>query len=177
MNNIMLDIETMGNTQNSAIVSIGAARFNAYGVTDEFQSLPIKLESSIGAGLHMDASTVMWWMKQSEEARSKIYSGEVELGEVLVDFAHWINESEHPPIVWGNGAMFDNSILGNAYDKLGMEKPWAFWNDRCYRTVKSLYPNTEMERIGVYHHAVDDAKSQVLHLLKIIDENNLSIEI
>jgi len=173
----MLDIETMGNTPNSAIISIGAVRFDKGGLKDEFQSLPIKLESSIDAGLQIDASTVMWWMKQSEGARSKVYNGKVELEEILVDFSRWVHESEEPPIVWGNGAMFDNVILGNAYNKVGMEKPWAFWNDRCYRTVKSLYPKTEIERVGVYHHAVDDAKSQALHLLQIIEENNLAIDL
>ncbi len=66
-NNIMLDLETMGNTPTSAIIAIGAVRFDKkikgkfYGVID--------LESCLEDGLTVDASTIMWWMQQSDAAR------------------------------------------------------------------------------------------------------------
>jgi len=49
-----------------------------------------------------------------------------------------------------------------------MERPWYFWNDRCYRTMKSLYPQIPMERDGVHHNALDDAISQARHLMAIL---------
>lgn len=58
----------MGNTPNSAIVSNGAVRFNGGGILDSFYNV-ISLESSLDAGLNVDASTVMWWMGQSQDAR------------------------------------------------------------------------------------------------------------
>ena len=69
--------------------------------------------------------------------------------------------------LWGNGASFDNAILSTAYELCELEtvQPWRFYNDRCYRTVKSLYPEVAMVRTGTYHNALDDAESQALHLL------------
>ena len=164
MNKVMLDLETMGNGTNAAIIAIGAARFDAGEITDEFYTV-VDLASSVSAGLEMDASTVLWWMQQSDDARKQFEREGVTLKDALKQFADWIGEGAE---VWGNGAVFDNAILSNAYRKCGMEQPWKFWNDRCYRTVKNMHPDVKLERIGVYHNAVDDAKSQADHLMRII---------
>lgn len=164
MNRVMLDLETMGNGVNAAIIAIGAARFDAGEITDEFYTV-IDLASAVEAGLEIDASTVMWWMKQSNDARKQFDRDGLPLVDALKQFAAWIGEDAE---VWGNGAAFDNAILSNAYRKCGMEQPWKFWNDRCYRTVKNMHPDVKMERQGVYHRAVDDAKSQADHLMRII---------
>jgi len=71
--------------------------------------------------------------------------------------------------LWGNGSTFDNVILSNAYRAIGVKQPWDFWNDRCYRTLKSLYPHVKLERSGVAHNALDDAKSQAMHAVRIIN--------
>lgn len=164
MNRVMLDLETMGNGTNAAIIAIGAARFDAEKITDEFYTV-IDLASSISAGLEMDASTVLWWMKQSDDARKQFERDGVQLNDALKQFADWIGADAE---VWGNGAAFDNAILSNAYRKCGIEQPWKFWNNRCYQTVKNLHQDVEMKRMGVYHRAVDDAKSQADHLMRII---------
>ena len=169
----MLDIETMGNSANSAIVALGAVHFDERGVLDSYYS-GVSLESSLDIGLDVDASTVMWWMSQSDDARSALSVDVLDILTVLTSFGLWIGRD---PIVWGNGAAFDNIILSNAYRKVKIAQPWDFWNDRCYRTIKSLYPNVKMLRRGVHHNALDDAKSQALHLLDIISEKNLEIEI
>ena len=70
--------------------------------------------------------------------------------------------------MWGNGAEFDNVILSQAYKNVEKEVPWQYYNNRCYRTVKNLFPHIEMERVGAHHNALDDAKSQAEHLLGII---------
>ena len=163
MNNIMLDLETMGNTSNSAIIAIGAVRFNE-DVIDRFYEV-VDLKSCTDVGLEIEPSTVMWWMQQSEEARDKFKAEAISLNEALIKFAKWIGEDA---IVWGNGAAFDNVILANAYRKILYPQPWKFWNDRCYRTVKNLHPEIEMERVGTYHCAVDDAESQARHLMRIL---------
>ncbi len=173
MNNIMLDIETMGTNPSSAILAIGAVKFDRYGIGDDFIET-VDLQSSMDEGLTLDASTVMWWMNQSRDARSKLFGDSVSLKYALKSFSKWVGEKV---VMWGNGVGFDNTILGNAYDITNIDRPWKFWNDRCYRTIKSLYPNVYMDRVGVYHYAVDDAKTQALHLLKIIEENNLGIEL
>ena len=39
-----------------------------------------------------------------------------------------------------------------------------------YRTLKNLLPYIEMERVGEHHNALDDAKSQALHAIKLLKE-------
>lgn len=167
MNNIMLDLETMGNSSNAAIIAIGAVRFDKE-VTEKFYE-KVDLGSSLKCGLEIDSDTVLWWMKQGGDAR-KQFEGDVRkqflpLRYALLMFAGWIGDDA---IMWGNGAAFDNAIMANAYRACELIQPWKFWNDRCYRTIKNLHPEIKMERTGIHHCAVDDAESQALHLMRIL---------
>lgn len=170
MNDIMLDLETMSTNPNAAIIAIGAVAFNQKdGVVDRFD-VQVNLDSAMQCGGWVDGSTVMWWLKQSNEARSNFSNNDSapHINEALNRFAEFYKK--HGGKVYGNGAMFDNAILGNAYKRAGFEIPWKFWNDMCYRTIKNMNKHIELERIGIYHNAVDDAESQALHLIKILNQ-------
>jgi len=176
MNDIMLDLETMGNGPSAAIIAIGAVEFNTEAqIIGESFYINIDLASAVDEGGIMDASTVLWWMQQSEEAREPFKVGGVGIDLALSLFAQWMAERSVPDNVkmWGNGAAFDNVILATAYQRLGMPPPWRYWNDRCYRTVKSIYPTIKMERTGTHHNAVDDAKSQAQHLIQIYQQKSV----
>ena len=117
----------------------------------------------------MDASTVLWWLKQSDAARAAFDRGGEHIAVALQQFAGWMeNRAKRDDVrVWGNGAAFDNVILASAYRRSGTPQPWQFWNDRCYRTVKAQYPAVKMQRNGTHHNAVDDAESQALRALLV----------
>lgn len=175
-NNVMLDLETLGTSPGSAILSIGAVRFgslpDATGshIYDRL-SVNVSLGSCLDAGLTIDADTFYWWLSRSEEARSALTeTAPVALKHALEKFADWIGPKAK---VWGNGADFDNAILAHAYWSLDMRQPWRFVDSRCYRTVRAQHPDIELDRIGVYHRAVDDAESQARHLIKIFSANAL----
>jgi inhibitor of KinA sporulation pathway (predicted exonuclease) len=74
-------------------------------------------------------------------------------------------------LVWGNGANFDNTLVAAAYRAMKMDVPWQYWNDRCYRTIANMFLKTRVERVGTGHHALDDAKTQTLRLLKMQEES------
>lgn len=164
----MLDLETLGNKPGSVIVAIGAVKFSDGEITSSFYEL-VDPETCVSAGLRMDSATVMWWLKQADEARLEITKPGKDLREVLIAFASWIGSDDAE--MWGNGAAFDNVLLAAAYDSTGMERPWKFWNDRCYRTLKSLRPDVPMDRAGTHHNALDDAESQARHLMAILGLN------
>lgn len=172
MNRIMLDLETMGNGSNAAIVSIGAVHFDVdEGITDTFH-LGVDLESSVASGGVMDASTVMWWLEQSRSARESLSKLEKHslLG-ALSEFAYWATKRESEAIdeVWGCGAAADNVWLANAYRRIKTSVPWSFWADRCYRTMRAMFPEIErLEFVGTGHDALDDATNQALHLIEIL---------
>jgi exodeoxyribonuclease VIII len=164
--NIMLDLETMGTGTDAAIIAIGAVIFDKGGVSKKFYEV-VDLQSSIDAGLTVTGSTVMWWLGQSEAARDALNDSPRPLKEVLQELTTWMRCTGLTQKIWGNGASFDNVILRSAYKKSGLAPPWAFWNDRCYRTIKSMYPGVYMNRVGEHHNALDDAESQARHLVEI----------
>ena len=172
---VMLDLETMGNGPNAAIVAIGAVAFSIERAEISprgFYGL-VTLESAVWNGGKMDAPTVIWWLQQPDEAREEITREDLErkdMTTVLAEFAHWIEVAAagQDSRVWGNGAGFDNVILRSAYERALCTPPWIHWNDRCYRTVKALHLDVKIDCIGIHHHALDDATSQALHLIRML---------
>jgi hypothetical protein len=168
LDNIMVDLETMDSKPTSAITAIGAVIFNPttgeYG--DKFYTR-VDLQSSMDAGLSVSGSTFNWWLTQSEDARKEIVKQGVPLKNALYDFAQFFPHGNMK--VWGNGASFDNAILQNAFANQKMLLPWKFWNDRCYRTIKSMNTDIPFVIDGTAHNALDDAVSQARHLIALVD--------
>ena len=162
MNHVMVDLETVDNVPTSAIVSIGAVIFDASGVSERTFYEVLDLQSSLDAGLTMSADTVAWWMKQSESARAVFQQKGDHAALVLSRFGSWLPRDCK---LWGNGASFDNAILACSYRAFRMPPPWAFWNDRCYRTAVAGL--ARLERVGTHHNALDDAISQARHLVAV----------
>jgi exodeoxyribonuclease VIII len=176
LNGIMLDLETMSTHDNASIVSIGAVRFVTPtmaalgGVIDTFYT-NVDLESCMDAGLHVEIRTVKWWELQSVEARTALKIDPKPLSEALTAFSAWYNVNPYkidPMPVWSNPATFDLVILGNAYRALNMPVPFEFFNERCYRTVRTLFPEENYVKPTVPHNALEDALAQTNHLLKLL---------
>jgi exodeoxyribonuclease VIII len=169
MSDIMLDLETMGTGPDAAIVAIGAVEFSDYERRgDHFYAL-IDLASSVAAGGIMDPSTVRWWMQQSDHARADITGkNPLNIYMALRRFAEFAASHGSEVRIWGNGAAFDNVILRQAYIRAGIEPPWKYSNDRCYRTVAATRKDIPIIRTGTHHNALDDAISQARHIHAIL---------
>lgn len=173
----MLDLETMGNTPGAAILSIGAVFIKEGKLAEEFY-MRTSLESCMEGGLTCDASTIVWWMKQDEDARKSITTTESKhIGEALVAMHEWARIAcggDFDTIeVWGNAATFDVVIIEEACRRMNYMIPWKFRGHRCYRTMKNAFPNVpKPDFVGVKHHALDDAKFQALHLINIFNHIN-----
>ena len=176
---VMLDFETMGVGSNAVIASIGAVLFNLED-TDTEESIRsdesrmfykiVDMEDCIKRGLIVDASTVYWWLTQSEEARKEIgKEGRLKLPETLNEFSKFVlgRSRTTNKCLWGNGADFDNVILKNAYQTVGLEYPFTRWASRCFRTMKGLVPKLNVPQVGTSHNALDDAIYQVLYLQEV----------
>lgn len=166
MKNVMVDLETLGKGSDAVILSIGAVAFDETGVGSDFYA-NIDPESCTRVGMKMDASTVMWWMTQGDQARQVFKDGS-RLDIVLRNFTLWF-ASVGAENVWGNGATFDNVILSNAYTLAGLERPWSYRGDRCYRTLKALLPDVKAPpNFGTAHNALDDARYQAIHAVELL---------
>lgn len=174
MKHVMVDLETLGRRAGCSVLSIGAVAFDAEtGLGEEFYTV-VSMKSCEKAGLHTDPDTLNWWEKQSEQAREvlKLAKGKDGKGLAIAlgDFNDFLRQFSGVR-VWGNGSDFDNAILVNCYAAVGMSQGWEFWNSRCFRTLKALGKEkkvTEVKRHGVYHNALDDAKTQALHAVEIM---------
>lgn len=166
---VVVDLETLGTKPYSAILSIGAVEFDPIeGTLGREFYVVIDKESSLYFGLEVDKSTEEWWAKQSPEARTVLSEKGVDLRTALTSFSEYFTNRDET--LWGNGSDFDNVLLSSAYDKVGVAPPWKYYNNRCYRTLKNMFPSIKMKREGTYHNALDDAKSQAKHLIAILQE-------
>jgi exodeoxyribonuclease VIII len=173
----MLDLETWGNGNNARIISIGAVKFDpnlAHEIQEAFY-VAVEPESypRVPGKFEIDASTIKWWMADEQKnARNALARDEkVDAGVALTGFVSWFGSESLP--VWGNGSTFDNVILRNSLEAYGIEPPWKFWHDRCFRTFKNLAPAIKAEPVGIVHHALHDAQSQAYQLQAITQHMGL----
>ena len=176
---VMVDLETMGKKHNAPIVAIGAVVFDpATGSIGESFYKVVCLESSVNWGAVIDPSTVIWWLKQSSEARSAIVNdAAIPLQDALLQFREFVSDNvaggSKKAQVWGNGASFDNSILRSSYDCIAEDYPWEYWNDRDVRTMVELGqaisfdPKTTIPFEGSRHNALADAIHQARYVSAI----------
>ncbi|HBR7477106.1 TPA: 3'-5' exoribonuclease [Klebsiella pneumoniae] len=176
---VMVDLETMGKKHNAPIVAIGAVVFDpATGSIGESFYKVVCLESSVNWGAVIDPSTVIWWLKQSSEARSAIVNDDaIPLLDALLQFREFVSDNvaggSKKAQVWGNGASFDNSILRSSYDCIAEDYPWEYWNDRDVRTMVELghainyEPQKAIPFEGERHNALADAIHQARYVSAI----------
>lgn len=170
---VMIDLETMGNRAGAPLVEIGACAFNLTDGIFSNYAAGVSLASCMALGLKPDADTILWWLKQGEEARMAIAKNPlaIPLPAAAAGFSNWYRTLGDPAriTVWGNGAGFDQPLLGAAYDAAAMEKPWRHSAERCYRTMKAAFPEVAPGPFeGVKHRALDDARHQAQHLMRIL---------
>lgn len=163
---IMVDLETLGRRPGCKILSIGAVVFSPEGLGDEFYVTVTTDDQPLAE----DLETVRWWQQQSPEAR-KVF--DAPRHDFMLGMSKWRDfvrsvGGKRSVAIWGNGADFDNAILQICFDVVGLEQPWEFWNNRCYRTLKNLPGAPKMQkRSGTHHNALDDAKTQAEHAVEI----------
>lgn len=181
MNHVMLDLETLGTVPGSVILSVGATAFDPH--TGELGSKyysVINSASCMAQKLVAEESTLKWWEEQSWEAQSVLREQESapDVTAVLDGFAEYLKTVGDPSTirVWGNGSDFDNAMMACAFRAIERPLPWQFFNNRCYRTLKSLATNCRIERgNGTRHNALDDACAQARHLAKVAESIRLVI--
>lgn len=165
---IVVDLETTDTLPTSSIVSIGACRIDWQKgqIVDDFYVV-VDQESGFALGLTQSASTMRWWQTLPPEQRAALDEKGEPITEALLKFADYLRPFGLKNVqVWGNGSDFDNAILANAYNSCGFELPWPFWNNRCFRTMNSLY-GRRYGKLGNNHNALDDARNQANRLLQI----------
>lgn len=170
MNDLMIDFETLGQTPDTIVISLGACFFdpmnNKIGPTFY---MAFEVEDQIKKGRSITADTLKWWMGQSGAAK-KVFNEKAKLPkEVLETFSQWVlaNSSIKNVTPWGNGASFDISIIEDLFRDYDVKCPWLFYNVMDLRTFrKYVANNAKVEKLGTNHNALDDAVSQATFVNK-----------
>lgn len=175
MIDLMLDVESMGIGPYAALVGIGAVFFDENtGLGAEFYraiNLATSVKRNTDAGYIgvLDPSTIMFWLGQDDAARQAIMWNTNHVDEALADFVQFTT-SRVPADqlrVWGCSPTFDCQKVQHALQASSLDTPWRYYNERCYRTIRERNPSVEQDEREGLHNALEDAKFQAEHLLKI----------
>lgn len=169
MKDLMLDIETLGNTPNAVIVQIAAAYFDREtGEVGLVFNENINIESSMSEGFEVSPNTIRWWLNQPSEVINSVFS---DIGEdiysVLRHFMSFANQAE---TIWSH-ATFDFVIVNNALRRLGM-KQLPYQVARDIRTLVDLtgFDYKDFPREGTHHNALDDVMHQIKYCVAAMRE-------
>lgn len=187
---LMVDIETWDVAPSASVASIGACMFDpTAGPTQPIREtfyVTVSLVSNQMNERTISASTVEWWLQQSQEARDALMSNQVGLANGLASFAQWFqhNTTYRPTHVWANSPSFDCVILQSAFESCRLLWPLGFWLTRDVRTAGELaYPDPKerkavmtlfREQVGTAHNAKDDAIAQALFVAQCYHELKLT---
>ena len=172
----MIDLETLGNTPDTVVLSMGAVLFNQKGQTAAAEWF-FNYGAQLKAKRSVDAYTLQWWTKQGDAfpgllstcmARGRMAK------DVFTDFRAWLDKNAGPNqaelIVWSKGANFDVPIVENMMGLVGVQVPWKFWNVRCYRTLHTIWGLQEKPN-AKKHDALSDAITQATAVREFLEAN------
>jgi len=161
---LMIDLETLGKTCDSVILSIGAVCFSMDGtVGDELELFPnvddqIKIRK-------IEWSSIQWWFKQEADARLAIADAVrvSDLKNCLQTLDIFCEEHLTENFkVWGNG--FDIPLLNHAYAQFSLNTPWSYKNILDCRTMtwlSKISTRNYSDNNDIKHSAISDAKFQI----------------
>lgn len=169
---VMIDTETLGVRADAVILSIGAVKFVRNGDYIDDAAFYTALDFGSQTDRHINAETLSWWMGQSAEAR-QVFTDPVKmrLRDALSDLVAWIGDTNNM-LVWSNGGDFDIPLINHALGTYNMPQLVKFWNNRCYRTMKSEYHMVPPPQREGAHNAMMDAIFQAKHLQAIYKFKN-----
>ncbi|MDQ1150182.1 hypothetical protein QE382_002166 [Sphingobacterium zeae] len=173
---IMIDLESLDTKDSTAILSIAAQAFNIETgevCPDNFYAT-LNYERQIQEGRTISVDTMLWWGKQSEEAKEEAFGGNMPLWEALIELRRYFNKYCYTDrYVWAKAPAFDLSILKHAYDELEQEPYWDYSNERDVRTylwsAVNLIDQTENNTTHISKQDVANQISQVCHVYQLIN--------
>jgi len=165
----MIDFETMSTKTSAAVIQIGACYFDrTTGETlNMFGPLNVSLETEMDHGFDVDANTILWWMKQSDEARKSLIFNIARSHNAFCELNNFLNGCDE---IWSH-ATFDHPIMMHHFDVLGIKPSFQYWLARDVRTILELAEMSDKATIkrlkkeffqgeNVAHNALFDCKFQ-----------------
>lgn len=185
---VAVDIETLGTTPGSTILSIGALVFDPKtgDVKSSYEGF-INPLLALQGGYGVDLNTMMWWMKQEDDARAIFDTCEgtgTDMRGTLEEFATWWKVNAKDGYMLSHD--FDKQLLRFAFEKEKIKCPWHFRDHLDQRTFDAMVSKRELDTIWekvmfqnpniVEHSALGDAKKQAFRTVEILERVNVAFE-
>ena len=178
--NIVLDLETLGTDENAAIIQIGMCipnfdrKYVPLGLRCELE-VTIAYEDCLAAtAFSRSDSTMQWWETQDKDTRKIVFSGQESYVTALDQVEKFLKDVQSggaEVALWGNGSDFDNRLLAYTVSALGYKPAWKYYNNRCLRTLKALFPAkvAQDQEDETKHTALGDARYEARIMSTIRD--------
>jgi len=176
---VMLDLETLATSHDACIIQIAAVRFDLKtGKTGAELNIMINPLDSVEHGRVINHETLKWWNKQNASVRALIplaFTEGLSLKTALTKLSSFVG-AERGSKVWGNGVLFDNALIRNAWRSAGLEsEPWGYRADMDVRTLVMLGHEGGVQKTktvfeGVKHNALDDCRNQIKYCSQIFND-------
>ena len=181
---LMLDLETLGTSDNALITTVSAVQFDLEsGLVGKQFEMAINWKEQEKNNAIIDACTVNWWLKQNPQALSAMMRLEQQpLKYFFTKFNEFLNETFGDKLndvqMWGNGVTFDNILIRNLYKRHDEEFPLPYWCDVDVRTLLALCPvnvKKQVDFVDTEHKGIDDCLYQIKYCTlanKLITKSN-----
>jgi hypothetical protein len=167
---IMIDLETLATSTDAAILTIGAVKFDPFGMDVEEPAMDsfyvkVDIDSCHEIGLVTNDDTIAWWANQSKEAQEEAFSPDNRI-HITDAFNQLYKFCWGAKRVWSNGAAFDVVICETVFKRINKAVPWNFWQVRDVRTAFDLGINPNRPPV-LKHHALEDAWNQAVGIQNV----------
>lgn len=173
MKEVMIDLETLGNGENKCVIQIGACYFDREtGEIGKTFECNIDAKSATDAGFQLDASTVYWWLGQSDAARQSILADpKLPIKEAFDQLNTFLADAK---CIWSH-ATFDFVTIMETYRKLDIKPLFSYRAGMDIRTLINITGVTfdKTLREGVHHNGLADAIHQVKYCMIAFDKLRL----
>ena len=156
-NNIMIDFETLGTSENSIVLSMGVVEFNqGCSVKGDYWEFDVPMQ--ILAGRTIDPSSVSWWRRTNpDELLRLLESGQEQLSVMASRLLEFYPRRDVS--IWSRGYM-DFAILNSILEA----DAYPYWVHRDVRTMDVFGIPIEKNS----HNALEDCRNQVEYVQKVL---------
>jgi hypothetical protein len=163
MKELMLDIETLGNTPGSIVFEVGAVLFDEKGVLDTFHAF-MPVAASAHRGFTIALPTLSWRADNGRSLNDIITMSGLEgsINDTMLRLAKFMDGVEQ---FWSKGN-FDYPLMARYFDSCNLNTPWKYGQVRELRTMLSEF-GIVTPKADISHNALEDALQQVELLLKM----------
>jgi hypothetical protein len=159
----MIDLETLGVDPDTAIMTLGAVKFDPYTNAEPHSELYMRLdveEQTETYNRTINDDTLAWWASQSQAIQDEAFGDHdrVTVDEFTNALNRWCVGLDQ---IWCQGPTFDFVILTDFYRMAGKPCPWNYWQIRDSRTLFALMPVDPRKSIQEeLHNALADSYYQ-----------------